>query len=182
MVEYHRDTQQFTDPYSKPLIFEPLYEKYVQNSTPNVKGVPDVFIMGSGQRVQGASSTSSVITRINSILSSLVVVNTFYTLEPATINISGNQLSMSCKLARLGNQSARDLSLRAILLQQINSQELKRVALDIVKADIIAQLDPGEIRTVNFDPVEVDERPDWIIFSLTSADELTVFQNIRVNL
>ena len=56
------------------------------------------------------------------------------------------------------------------------------MALDIVKADIIAQLDPGEIRTVNFDPVEVDERPDWIIFSLTSADELTVFQNIRVNL
>jgi hypothetical protein len=182
IIEYHQDTQQFTDPYSNTLIFEPLYEKYVQNSTPNVKGVPDVFIMGSGQRVQGASSTNSVLTRLNSILTPLVVLNTYYTLEPANINISGNQLSMSCKVARLGNQSAANLSLRAILLRQVNSQELKRVALDIVKADNIARLEAGEIRTVDFDPFEFIERPDWIIFSLTSSNELMVYQNIKVNL
>lgn len=182
IVEYHRDTQDFTDPYSKPLIFEPLYEKYVQNSISTVKGVPDVFIMGSGHRIQGASGINSVLTRLNSILSSLVVLNTHYSLEPATINFSGNQLSMSCRIARLGNQSAGNLGLRAILLQQINFQELKRVAMDIVKADNISQLDAGEIRTINFDPVEVNLLPNWIIFSLTSADGLTVYQNIKVNL
>ena len=182
IIEYHRDTQEFTDPYRNTLIFEPLYEKYVQNSIPNVKGVPDVFINGSGHRVQGASGINSVLTRLNSILSPLVVLNTYFTLDPATINISGNQLNMSCRVARLGNQSAGDLSLRAILLQQINSQELKRVAMDIVKADNILRLDPGEIRTINFDPVEINQRPDWIIFSLTSSDELTVYQNIKVNL
>jgi hypothetical protein len=138
--------------------------------------------MGVGKRVQGASSSNSVLTRLNSILTPLVVMNAYYTLEPANINISGNQLGMSCRIARLGNQSARDLSLRAILLQQINDQELKRVALDIVKADNIDHLEPGEIRTINFAPVEVDPGPDWIVFSLTSADGLTVYQNIKVKL
>ena len=182
IADYHRDTQEFTDPYSNTLIFEPLYGKYVQNSIPNVKGVPDVFINGAAHRVQGASSINSVMTRLNSILSELVVDNNYFTLEAGGIHISGTQLTMSCKVARLGDRSSGNLSLRAILLQQINSRELKRVAMDIARADNISSLDPGEIRTINFDPVEISQIPDWIIFSLTSADELTVYQNIKVNL
>jgi len=182
IAEYHRDTQQYTDPYSKPLIFEPLYEKYVEHSVPAIKGVPDIFINGSLRRVQGASSVGSVLDRLYSELSELVIVNNHFTLEPADIHITATELKASCKIARLGNQPAGNLLLKVILLKNFNSSELKRVVIDSRKSDIISQLNAGEIKTVVFNSIPVTQRPDRLIFSLTSSDELTVFQNIKVDL
>ena len=182
IVEYHRDTQEFNDPYSKPLIFEPLYEKYIENSLFKVKGVPDIFINGATHRVQGASSIISVMERVNTVLSQSVGLNNYFTLESEDIQFNGNQLIISCKIARMGNQSAGNLTLRAIVARQVNSQDLKRVALDIVKSEQISLIEPGEIRTIQFEPVEITQTPDFIVFSLTSRDELIVYQNIKVNL
>lgn len=181
IVEYHRDTDQYTDPYSKP-IFEPLYDKYVENSNSKIKGVPDLFINGKDQRVQGASGVNSVITRVNAILSELTIDNNHFTLEPADININGTTIKASCKIARLGKQMAQNLLLKLILIQRVNSLELKRVVTDLKTSNIISQLQAGEITAIKFDPISFDERPDQIIFSLTSSDELTVYQNIKVDL
>lgn len=180
IAEYHRDTQQYADPpYSNP-IFELLYDKYVSHSDPAIKGVPDIFINGISHRVQGASGVSSVISRLNAILSELVIVNSHFTLEPADIHVSDSEITSSCKIARLGNQSAEDLLLRLIAIHAYNPGELKRVVTNLVKSDIISRLNAGEIKTVVFDTVPITEKPAALIFSLTSADELIVYQNIRV--
>jgi hypothetical protein len=181
IAEYHRNTSQYNDPYSN-LIFEPLYNKYVENSSTKIKGVPDIFINGKDQRVQGASGVSSVMIRVNAILSELIIINNYFTLEPDEISINGTTLQASCKIARLGNQMAHDLLLRLILIQKVNSQELKRVVTDLKNSNIISQLQAGEITTIKFDPILINERPNQIIFSLTSSDELTVHQNIKVDL
>lgn len=181
IAEYHRDTDQYTDPYSKE-IFEPLYEKYIENSQLKLKGVPDIFINGTTKRVQGAASVSGVTTRLNLILSELVILNNHFTLEPAEININSTDLTASCKIACLGNQSAENLLLRMILIQKVNSHELKRVVSDLEKSIIISRLEAGEITSINFNPIRISQRPDKIIFSLTSSDELTVYQNIKVDL
>jgi hypothetical protein len=182
IAEYHRNTSQYTDSLANPLIFEPIYEHYVENSDPNLKGVPDIFINGTVGRVQGASSISNVASRLNDILTNQVILNNHYTLEPAEIALNSSQISASCKIARLGNQPAEDLLLRAILIKQIDNQFLQRVVIDVKKSNTISNLNAGEIRTIDFDPIDFTERPDRVIFSLISSDELTVFQNIEVNL
>jgi hypothetical protein len=179
IAEYHRDTQQYADPYSNS-IFELLYEKYVAHSDPAIKGVPDIFINGISQRVQGASGVSAVMSRLNAILSDMIIVNSYFTLEPGNIHVSDSEISATCKIARLGNQSAEDLLLRLIAVHAYNSGELKRVVTNLVKSDIISRLNAGEIKTVVFDAVPISIRPSALIFSLTSADELIVYQNIRV--
>ena len=182
IVEYHRDTQEFSDPYSQPLIVEPLYEKYVQNSVIKTKGVPDIFINGYKNRIQGASSVESVLSRVNTVLSSETGLNNYFTLEPTDIVLGDNQLRISCKIARLGNQSASNLLLRAILVKRINSQALKRVAIHIVKTEQISKMEAGDIRTIDFEPIVISQVPDFIILSVTSANELVVYQNLKADL
>lgn len=182
IAEYHRNTSQYTDPLADSLIFEPIYENYVENSVPNLKGIPDIFINGTFARVQGASSVSNVTSRLNNLLTSLVIQNNFFTLEPGEISVNTFQLMASCKIARLGDQASKDLLLRIILIRSIDNQYLKRVVTDVKKSNIINNLNPGEIRTVSFDPINFNQRPDKIIFSLTSSDELTVYQTFEVDL
>jgi hypothetical protein len=179
IAEYHRNTSQYTDPFADPL-FELLYDKYVQNSASPVKGVPDIFINGTGNRVQGASSVSSVLSRLNAVLADQVILENQFTLQPGEVKINGSEVNASCTIARLGNRSSENLLLKMILLQRINNQELKRVVRDLKKSTVISRLEAGEIKTINFDPVSFSENPDEIIFNLTSSDELTVYQSIRV--
>ena len=115
IAEYHRNTSQYTDPLADPL-FELLYDKYVQNSASPVKGVPDVFINGTGNRVQGASSVSSVLSRLNAALVDQVILENQYTLQPGEIKINGSEVNASCTIARLGNRSSENLLLKMILL------------------------------------------------------------------
>jgi hypothetical protein len=181
IIEYHRNTSQYTDPLSDPL-FELLYEKYVQHSFSVMKGVPDVFINGIADRVQGASSVGSVINRLNTIISDLVVLANQFTLQPGEVKVNNSEITASCKIARLGSQNSENLLLKMILVQKINSQELKRVVREVEKSTTISRLVAGEIKTINFEPVQYSERPDEIIFSLTSSDELTVYQSFQVEL
>jgi len=179
IAEYHRKTSLYNDSLFNQL-FELLYDKYVQNSVSPVKGVPDVFINGTGNRVQGASSVSSVMSRLNAVLADQVILENHYTLQPGEVKINGSEMSASCTIARLGNRSSENLLLKMILLQRINNQELKRVVRDLKKSTVISRLEAGEIKTIIFDSVSFSENPDEIIFCLTSSDELTVYQSIQV--
>jgi len=179
IAEYHRKTSLYNDSLFNQLN-ELLYDKYVQNSASPAKGVPDIFINGSGNRVQGASSVSSVINRLNAVLADRVILENQFTLQPGEVKINASEISASCTIARLGNRSSENLLLKMILLKRINNQELKRVVRDLKKSTVISRLEAGEIKTIIFDPVSFSENPDEIIFSLTSSDELTVYQSIRV--
>ncbi len=181
IVEYHRSAPDYQDSLDSP-VFENLYQKYVGAFSPSQKGVPDIFINGTGSRVQGASSTQNVFHRLNPLLSDLVVERNYFTLEPGEIKWDGSKLNATCLIARLGDQPAEDLLLKMVPLRQINSASLKRVALDLKKSVSIAQLEAGEISTQKFGDIALDEKPDALVFYLSSDDELTVYQAIRVDL
>ncbi|MBN2364721.1 MAG: hypothetical protein JXL67_01035, partial [Calditrichaeota bacterium] len=182
IAEYHRNTSQYSDALARPSVFEPLYTKYVENSSSTLKAVPDIFINGITYRVQGASSTGSVIERLNAAVSKIITQNNHFALEPENIDANSNSVSAGCKIARLGNLPAENLLLRLILIDRINNNELKRVVTDLQKSAIISQLAEGEITSVSFDTIPVNQKPERLIFSLTSSDELIVYQNIRVDL
>jgi hypothetical protein len=182
ICEYHRDTDQYPDPYTIPLISEALYTKYVDNSDPSLKGVPDIFINGISGRVQGASSIATVAARLNDIVAERVILTNHFTLEPQEPVLNNTSITAGCNIARLGNKPSEDLVLRLILVRKIDNDLLKRVVLDFEKSDIIQSLNAGEIRTISFDGISFSEQPDKIIFSLTSADGLIIYQTVEVAL
>lgn len=181
IVEYHHSTPVYHDSLGSPE-FENLYDKYVAAFSPSQKGVPDIFINGTGNRVQGASGTQNVFHRLNPVLSDLVVRRNYFTLEPGEIKWDGSKLNATCLIARLGDQPAEDLLLKMVLLRRMNSTYLKRVALDLKKSVSIAQLEAGEISTQKFEDVVLNKKPDALVFYLSSDDELMVYQAIRVDL
>ncbi len=180
IAEYHRNSRDYPDPLSID-DSELLYEKYVQHSTSAVEGVPDIFINGIGNRVQGAASVHNVVYRLNKVLSDEVTTSNYFTLEPGKVTFSGSELNATCKIARLGSTSADDLLLKIILLKRVNSSDLKRVVTKIRKSGI-PSLEAGEIKAQEFTIGQLNEQPDDVLFVLTSADELNVYQSIKVEL
>lgn len=177
IAEYHRDSS----PYASP-VFENLYDKYVDNSTDIIKGVPDIFLNGVSARVQGASAAASVVSRLNAFLSDWVVRNNYFTLEAEDVKWDDSEISAACRIARLGSEPAEDILLKMIALKQVNSGQLKRVALGIEKSVVISKIEAGEIKTEDFEMGNLSSRPDKVIFCLTSSDELHVYQSIEVNI
>ena len=181
IVEYHRNTSLFTDSLSNP-VFEDLYTKYVENSEVNQKGVPDIFVNGITHRVQGASRVENVISRLNNILFDLTAEKNYFTIEKVGINTTLNQYTVKCKIARLGIGANDNIRLRAVFLNKIDNQYLKCVAVSFIKSLAIGRIVAGDIILVSFDSVPLDTKPAVIMISITSSDDLQVYQTIAVEL
>lgn len=78
---------------------------------PGLLAVPDVFINGYLQRVQGASSSSTVRERISKIVGNLVTEKNEYTIE-ADVRIDGSDIQANCRIARLGNRASDEMLLK----------------------------------------------------------------------
>ena len=179
IAEYHRDASGYHDSLSHP-VFDALYEKYVNAVNPGSKGVPDIFVNGTTGRVQGPSSINSVFNRLNIIIADLVVLRSYFTLEPVEVKMNGSEITASCKIARLGRESSEELLLKMISLRRIDTRELERVVITVEKSVSFPGLEAGEIVTKKFNPVTLPKKPDYVLFILSSADELTVYQTIKV--
>ena len=123
-----------------------LYEQYI-NKFDGLKGVPDVFINGTVDRVKGASAVETAFTRINSALQPLLIENSFFTIEP---NVSRNNtnLSISTKIARLGSESISDIRVRATITEQFDFGHLTRVVRHMENSNLIPRLQPGEQKEI----------------------------------
>ncbi|GAB4377784.1 MAG: hypothetical protein Kow0042_25990 [Calditrichia bacterium] len=181
IAEYHRNVPGYPDPLGKT-IFETLYEKYVNYFDPATRGVPDIFVNGTIGRIQGASSTTSVVARLDTLIAELVKERNYFTLEPADIQISSSALNATCKIARLGSEAAEEILLKIILLRQVDNQFLQHVVIDFKKSVTIPRIEAGEIVVQKFENIPLTDIPTQIVFSLTSADEFTVYQSIKVDL
>ncbi len=181
IAEYHRDVPGYPDQYSQ-LTFETLYDKYVSSASTPQKGVPDIFINGSARRVQGASAVTSVASRLNALISDLLVQNSYFTLQAGDVSYDGSQLTAECKVARLGNSDAPPVLLKMLIVRK-PPEYGREIICDIRKYKAtIPALNAGEIRSQKFDPVSVTPAPLAVLFCLSSADELTVYQTIRVEI
>lgn len=179
IAEYHRNAGGYQDTLSI-LASEMIYEKYVNNASSQTKGMPDIFINGLTGRVQGASGVHSVVNRLHAVLTDLIIQQNHFTLEAGPIQFSGSQLTASCKIARLGDQSAENLLLKMILINNLQSPESQRVVAEVKKSETIPLLEAGEIITRKFEEIPVSRKPDYLLFCLTSTNEITVFQSIKV--
>lgn len=183
IAEHHRKINgNFDDGY----IFdnnssEFLYNTYFLGYNEGVKGVPDVFINGIKARVQGASSASSVLFRLQQVIDSLITKNTSFTIEPG-ISSSGNGYNLSAKVARLGSTNAENLLLKAIIINQFDNDLHERVVTHILKSQDINNIANGEIKDINLGEVQNMQNNSSAIFMISSVDELQVFQSTKVEI
>jgi hypothetical protein len=185
IAEYHRSIfPQYPDTLST-IANEILYGYYfdyfwnLNNNT--VKGVPDVYINGTEARIQGASSTATVLFRLQEVLDPMISQNGYFTIEP-NITKDGNEYKISAKIARLGSTNAEDIILKAVIISKFDNGLHERVVTEYLKSQDISSISNGEIKNVDLGEVPDPPVSTKVIIMVTSEDELQVFQSLEVDL
>jgi len=178
LMQYHRNTINFTDSLAIPEN-EILYEQYL-NTFDNLKGVPDVFVNGSYDRIKGASSEEAAVERIDNAIQPLLIENTFFTIEP-NVRRNDSNVSISTKIACLGSESISDVVVRATVTEKIDSDLKSRIVRYIENSNLIPRLEPGEQKEIKFSDQTFSSSSElYVIFTVTSDQTLNVHQSIEV--
>ncbi len=186
VLEYHLKTI-VTALNDTPWVYslnETIYDNYLEDLVVKNKGVPDVFINGIAARVQGASTVQNSIIRLEEALQPFIIQNSLFSLEPMA-SIQNNEINLSVKIARLGSTNAQNILVKAIIIYKIDDEILKRVAYGIAKSTIIGEIENGEIKDVDIDPVPLatfQYQSISVIVMVTSEDEKTIYQSIEVDI
>jgi hypothetical protein len=174
IAEYHRNVQNAASPYSRAEN-EILYQHYASTFQPLQKGVPDVFINGTGARVQGASSKAAAFYRLQEALIGLVSGNGQFSIQIET-TLSGTLLTPTVTLARLGEDDAKDVLVKTIVVSKIAEPNLTRVVVSDAERKVIDNLKHGEIQTIEFDEMTLDSsRSNDLIVMVCDKGENTIF-------
>ena len=178
LAQYHRNTTFYTDSLAIPEN-ETLYEQYI-HTYDDLKGVPDVFINGSDCRIKGASSIDSAIDRIDEAIQTLLIKNSYFTIEPTVVR-DNSKISLSTKIARLGSDSASDIIVRATVTEQLDSGIYTRVVRHMETSNLIPRLQPGEQKEIKFSDVQINTNANLqVLFYVKSNQSLIVSQSIEV--
>jgi hypothetical protein len=179
IAEYHRGSLEDSLSRSENDI---LYNKYLSGLGSSLKGVPDVFINGIATRITGASSTENARARLETAVESFLTDISEFTLE-VQISRANSQIEIDVNIAKLGDSGAEDIVVRTILTEFLQSPFHKNVVRRILNPEIIPSIENGEIKTVSITPFPAKTSAERkVIISVTSEDELEVFQTIEVSL
>ncbi len=143
-LEYHWNTSNsnYEESFTLPL-GEDLYSQYTTEFDPSrTKGVPDVFINGAANRVQGASGASNVIKRVQKIASELIVQTSEFTIE-ADFDVLNDKIEGSYRVARLGNHQSDEMLMRIIVTED-NGIKGKRTVRNMSIPEPLDEVDAGE--------------------------------------
>lgn len=174
IAEYHRNTADYTDPLHLEKN-ELMYQHYVALFD-HIKGVPDVFINGSGARIQGASDVAYSMFRLEQVLAGEVSENACFLIEPG-YSVSGDKLRPEVRLARLGSENAENLLVRALIVSHLNRPLHTRVVQAVAESNIIPVLKHGEQQVVVFPDLAFDRGLlNTLIVYVTDAQSTTIFQ------
>ena len=179
VANYHRNPPGLEDALANQKN-ENLYEQYIAKFD-SKKGVPDVFINGTIDRIKGASSIEGAVERVEDAIQPLLIQNSFITIEPR-VSRQGSNLSLSAKIAKLGSESAEDLILRAILVEQIDNVILTQVVRHMEKSNLIPSLEPGEQKEITLTDFDYETDKELkVIFSISTNQDLIIHQCIEVS-
>ena len=174
IAEYHRNTAEYSDEYHTEKN-ELLYQHYVARFD-NFKAVPDIFMNGTSQRIQGASSTSYSVFRLEAALQDEMLKNTYFLLQPG-YSREGNTISPEVRIARLGRQTVRQIIVKAMVVSDISEPLLKRVVRNTVESQIISQMSPGEQKKIVLPEMGLDSsNPNSLIVYVTNAEATEIYQ------
>ena len=179
IAEYHRGS--YSDSLARPE-FDLLYDKYLNGLSSSLRGVPDVFLNSTLARITGASSVETALTRLETAFESFSTAISEFTLEPEIIK-TDSQVEIEVEIAKLGNSDAEDIVMKAVLIEDLRTPYLQRVARKLWDPEIIPSLPNGETRTVTFSAIPIKRDADrFVIITVSSEDELEIYQAIEVGL
>jgi hypothetical protein len=178
LMQYHRNSTYFTDSLAIPEN-ELLYEQYLENFD-DLKGVPDVFINGTVDRIKGASSVEGAVERIDNAIQRLLIENSFFTIEP-TVKRNNLTVSLSAKIARLGTGISSDIIVRATITERIDSGIYSRVVRYMENSNLIPRIESGAQKEIKFSDFIVNSNNDlYTVFTVTSNENIIIHQSIEV--
>jgi hypothetical protein len=164
ICEYHRNIKEYNDPYVTD-DNDLLYAKYT-----DVKGVPDVYMNGSGVRVQGSSGSENSLIRLETALQDLWHKKSYFTFEPE-IRRDGNTIQLRVVMARLGSKSVQNITVKAIIKEKIDDKYHRNVVRKVMQSPEIDHMGPGDIQTVSFDAFDLGGSGRFSLVLLASSAE-----------
>ena len=189
IAEYHRNIKVgdslYADPYANTQDqFDMIHQNYVDVSLNTFeRAIPDIYINGTYDRILGASSVHSVIDRLTPGISELINEKTYFTIEADISASTDTTVSIKCKIARLGNQSEKDLQLNWIFIKDHKQNYLKRVVekVSFLEPENIEEIKAGEYVEEEIGPITFssERRPDAVILTITKRNNLEVLQTFR---
>ncbi len=176
IAEYHRNTEQYLDSLHLNEN-ELLYQHYLQVLGSSLKAVPDVFINGVEQHVQGASSVQSALFRLQQAVLSDFTKNSYFTME-LSYQLHGTKIIPVVTLARLGREEATNILLKAIIIARQDELYHKRTVRGSTKSGLIPTLSPGDFKTIELPELEIDAvDPCSLIVYVVDKNERTIYQS-----
>jgi len=177
IVEYHRSLDGYpSDVPELDAQFTNMHQLYVDNSSDATqRAVPDIYINGALNRITGAESPSDVKERIEPVADDLIVANNDYYIIP-NLAVAGNEISINCSVARLGNKAISNNKLKVIFIKDYNENLKRRVVVALDNSVIIESVAAGSYWQKDLGPYSFTSLPSAVIISLTSSDQLEVIQ------
>ena len=185
ILEYHREIlvndSVYDDEYSNSL-FTGLHQYYADNYNNYPMAIPDIYLNGSKGRILGASSSASVVDRIEDLLPGLLNEKSDYNME-AEMSASGSKLNINYKVARLGNRSSSGLQLQVALVKNFGMSHANRVVqfVNYPVFETISRTNAGEYAEGNlsFDLSDIDNLPDTAIFKIVQENSIKVLFTMK---
>jgi len=175
IAEYHRNAGNYQDPYHLDSN-ELLYLHYLDAIGSSHKGVPDAFINGIRNRVQGCSSVHSAVMRLQQVILDELKNNSLFTLELAC-RIHSGKVIPEVTISKLGRDPANAILLKAVLVSSMPGPSLKRVVRGGVKGSLIPVLYGGAIQNVSLPEMAFDPSiRNRLIVAVMDQNENSVYQ------
>ena len=152
---YHRSINGYPDDYASPVSNTRYNDLYEALDDEAIRGVPDVFINGTSQRIQGASDPSVAFDRLQAAVHEEFSNNhKFY----MNVQVSTDMIDLTAAvtLSRLGNQDASNLRIQAMIISEYNGAYRNHVVQDLEISDTINHLDEGEIKEIQITGLTID--------------------------
>jgi hypothetical protein len=142
IAEHHLPSTSFADQFA----LQESLERY-GDLTAVDRGVPDVFFNGSSTRVQGASSVQTALARYRSTVDRALGLVSHFTIE-AKKRTNGATISIEATIARLGDDSFSQFTVRAIVWEDLGAARRHRVVRKIISPETFSGINAGEKKTV----------------------------------
>lgn len=138
IVEHHLPSAKFVDIAALP----ESAVRYQMHTTDN-PAVPDIFLNGSQNRVQGASSASAALFRYRNALQAEIDKVAHFTVE-AKKTITANQVDVDVTIARLGKDSFSQFAVTVMIIEDLGSAGHHHVVRKVLLPESFSGIAAGE--------------------------------------
>lgn len=174
VAAHHRNTADSESPYHC-VENELLYQTYLSGFDSPIKGVPDVFFNGTEGRVQGASSLSTALLRLQEALTDALKSDSYFLID-ADYRKTGSGVKPEVTIARLGDRHSESILVKCMILSTIDSDH-RNVVTDQNQSRLIDTLKHGESVDVELDELTcTNALGSILVVYITNKNEQTVYQ------